>query len=176
MSHAGEWMAKSADEEYHHFFPTREAAIRDAPGELHLRPGDAFEIGQAHAYVLELVDEDSVHLMLQQFRADAFDAAGEASEDYLSDVDDEHKEELRRLLSQAFSSWSAKHGYEPRFYVVDNEETHTAAAPPPASSLEVLASLLDPAKVSNVTITSFCLACGRADCACPVAAREVPRG
>lgn len=162
MKHGGEWMVKTEDaESFTGWYPTREAAIDEAPEVLGLKPGEAFEIAQAAVYVAGPVDAEQV---LEQLREQAYDAAGEGAEDYL-EVEREDEQELARLLTEVFEAWSTRHGYGPRFYVCHGEETHRAPAAPPASGLDVLVGLLDPAKVSNVTVTWFCLTCGKASCA-----------
>ena len=75
-------------------------------------------IGQVQNYV-PTIDVDDV---IERLNEDSYDDSPEWGGDYLTYVQDEHKQELGIILNYAFRQWSERHGYEPSHFKVKNSK------------------------------------------------------
>lgn len=112
------------DEERFRYGPyhSKEEAIAAAPAELDLEPGQAFYVGQRGVYTASIDSHDIIEALAEQ----ANDAVGDASEDWLSCVSREARDELDEKLAQVLDAWLAKHGLLPEFFPVECVEQHCA--------------------------------------------------
>lgn len=98
---------------------TREEALKMGKKAATQEDKNKFRIGRAIRASVWWTDADDA-IETAQVRADS--EYGDASEGYLDDVTDEDKKELNDKLSELFSSWQKKHGYEPNFYEIEDIE------------------------------------------------------
>lgn len=133
MSNIGKWMFNIGESELWigEEYDTREEAIEKGKSEAkdfnawRIKEGRAafisFVIGQISEihpsgvdvdFILENVAENTVQGM-------------EAGENYLSDVTDEHRDELEQKLNDVLFIWMKEHGYEPDFFIIENIEEVT---------------------------------------------------
>ena len=67
------------------------------------------------------IDGERIVDMLHE---DAYDFGGEVAENYLQGVPTDEINELTDVLTKAFCTWAAKHGYNPDFYPVENVQEY----------------------------------------------------
>ena len=98
-------------------FDTKEEAIIDMASNLDTKNlKEGFWVGQVkECHTSDFIDCDS---MIENAQCQADDVADEASEDYLSDITEEKKEELNELVRK----WFDDNGFKPDFYSVINVE------------------------------------------------------
>jgi hypothetical protein len=114
----------SSDEEnFQGGYPTREAAIDDAPAELDLEHGQAFYTCHSEPIDVPTFDVDRV---IEDFRARAYDDVGEIADAWLDSVTREQETELEEALHAVWTAWLAKHGYTPRWFTAEDVEEHEA--------------------------------------------------
>lgn len=61
----------------------------------------------------------SADTVIQQALEDAYEVAGDASDDWLMWVGEAEEKELSDMLTKTFREWLAKHGREPTFVVIE---------------------------------------------------------
>jgi hypothetical protein len=105
-------------------FDTKEDAIKAAKEELGSQEMkqfmSSFKVGQIAEVSICGVDVDSI---LENVAENTADEVGEVGDEYLCDVEREHAEELEEKLNKVLFDWIKKHGYEPGFFKIENEET-----------------------------------------------------
>jgi len=97
-------------------FDTKEEAIKIGREESE---DDTFRIGQIKEVKPSGVDVDYI---LENVAENTTDDVGEIGEDYLCDVTKEDRVELEEKLNVVLFTWMKKYGYEPTFFLIDNEE------------------------------------------------------
>lgn len=112
-------------------FETKQEAIEEgkeeaiAENKINLERGfdieviKSFDVGQISSISPSGVDVDSI---LENVAENTGDEAGEAAEDYLMDVTNEHAAELEEKLNEVLFAWMKKYKYEPNFFVMENTE------------------------------------------------------
>lgn len=112
----GKWCYGFNEEEFQGVFDTREEAINEAKD----------YIDDESTVFLGRIKEVDVRLpawiLLDKLGEIVYDQTGDYAAGYLSDVKQEHEDELDKELNKVLLSWMKKHGYEPWFYSVDDVE------------------------------------------------------
>lgn len=106
-------------------FNTKEDAIRAGKEELNTEKlrefySNQFQVGQVAEVFPSGVDIDFI---LENVAENTTNETGEVGEDYLCDVEDEHRDELEEKLNEVLFAWMKKYKYEPDFYKIENVET-----------------------------------------------------
>lgn len=111
------WSYSFDNENWHDIYDTRNEAIKEAIKDIktHKIQDGLLTIGAAYQYKVQ-IDECMV---IENIQDDAADFCGEWSEEYLRDVTKEEKEDLRKLLQEAYEKWMKKYPkHRPNFYSV----------------------------------------------------------
>ena len=117
------------EENFYGPFESREAALAEAMSELTCQ--DHFDPEQAEHFVYTGMDEPhtptlpGVEWLVENLQEMAYDAIGEAAEDWLEDVTNEEEEDLQDMVMEAVNKWLEKHKKQPTFFTVTEVETHT---------------------------------------------------
>lgn len=124
MSLAGKWGYSTNEERYYGDFDTKEEAIHEA--EACEDVGTDYWVGQFKDIVVH-VDADRI---IEQAQEDAYEEAGDFSEDWLGNVSRDKRDELSQRLTSTFKSWLSDYGLHPTFAVVDQDtiEQRTVSA------------------------------------------------
>lgn len=106
---------------YNDRFDGKHEAIKNGLKQAEHEGVDKIRVGMAISYRLSdnLISAEDV---LDRVVDNVYDDLGECAEDYLGDVQSEHREELEKDLNQVLVDWIVKHGYEPNFYQIINIE------------------------------------------------------
>lgn len=120
MNYNGQWTFSTNDEmfNYGEFHESKEEAIEAGKDYFE---GSSFYIGQVKDIGSGLVCVDAGEV-LEIIGERAYDECGEIAEYYLSDIPEEHQQELEGALNLVLKTWIKKHGYEPTFFGVKNVE------------------------------------------------------
>lgn len=128
----GQWMCDFTGSEIWtdgEYFDTKEEALeygREYIKELQEEEGEEFysdfRIGQIAEVSVSGVNVNSI---LDNVAENTTCQCNEVGEDYLCDVKDEHRSELEEKLNEVLFDWIEKHGYQPDFFTIENEETIT---------------------------------------------------
>lgn len=104
-------------------FDAKEEAIKYAKEEIRENGLEgfvtSFEVGQIVGVSVSGVDVDYI---LENVAENTTCDCGEVGEDYLCNVENEHRDELEKQLNEVLFAWIKKHDYEPNFFKIENEE------------------------------------------------------
>lgn len=111
----GKWCVGVNSTTFTGSFDTRQEAIKEGDGcEYHV-----FYIGKCKEEFEPYIHADDI---IDQLQAEAYDAGGEHSEDYLRHIPKERVDELENGLNKIFQKWVSKYKYEVNFYSVSDVE------------------------------------------------------
>jgi hypothetical protein len=122
---AEEWLASTDEERWSSAatWPTREAAIAGAPAELDVEPGCGFWVGRKAEVTTS--GRDWSDDIIEALGMDAYDQAGEASEDWPC-ATRAAEDELTEKVQEVIDAWLDRHGLRPTFFKLDDVEEHQA--------------------------------------------------
>ena len=107
----GRWGYSTNEENYHGDFETRNDAIAEAAA-FHGR----FTTAQYKSFQFEINPTD----VIEQLKCDAYEFAGEVTEEWLDHIEDADLTDLNAGFNNLFFGWMVKNGYEPQFWGIDD--------------------------------------------------------
>jgi hypothetical protein len=115
-----EWVWGHNEEVFNsiNIYPTKEEAIAAGKEECKEEGDTYFFVGETEQVNLKVdVDVDRILEMASEY---VYEEVGEAAEDYLTHVKDEHFRELQSHLNATLKHWMCKYDYLPNFFKVNN--------------------------------------------------------
>ena len=112
----------ASDDEIWHYdevYNTREEAIKGGTELAKDEGGECFRIGEMIPYDVPGIDAE---LVIERMQETVYEEIGEAADDYLNNIKEEHENELEEKLTQVFTEWAKKYSYNSTFYKVVNDE------------------------------------------------------
>ncbi|WEG18591.1 hypothetical protein PQ478_08915 [Alkalihalophilus pseudofirmus] len=114
----GKWCYSFNGENFEGVFDYKEGAINEAKCNISEDDGSVIYIGQ----VKDISFGVPIDWLLDQLREEAYEQAGEVSQDFMMYVNKEHRYELENQLNNVLHDWMKKYNYEPNFWTVENIE------------------------------------------------------
>ena len=117
----GKWTI-SRNQEYfneYEYFDTKEEAIQF--GKIYDEfEGKSFYIGEIES--IEMRADSLGDVCIEYIGQIHCDNDGEYAQEYLTDVETEHVQELDKLIEKVVLDWATKHDYHPKYFLVQNVE------------------------------------------------------
>jgi predicted RNA-binding protein with EMAP domain len=117
----GKWTI-SRNQEYfneYEYFDTKEEAIQF--GKIYDEfEGKSFYIGEIES--IEMRADSLGDVCIEYICQIHCDNDGEYAQEYLTDVETEHVQELDKLIEKVVLDWATKHDYHPKHFLVQNVE------------------------------------------------------
>lgn len=118
----GKWIAEmdlNNDIWHGDSFDTKEEAIEDGRKQAIEEGLNKFKIGETEQPTNFGIDADQV---IENIQCAMCEDVGEVAEDYLEYISTESILELEKELNEVFFEWQKRHGCEPTFYKIINEQ------------------------------------------------------
>ena len=119
----GKWITSTNEEFWSggaEEYNTKEEAIAAAGNDHALESGQKFWVGRIGEYK-PIVDADVV---IEHMAEQALDEHGEVAEGWMDTIPGDQVIELEKALTETWNLWADKHGYQPKFFPLEDVSEH----------------------------------------------------